>query len=266
MVGQLRDEGVVVGDLGAEVAQEADDPQRRRFAGVADPRLVGGAEDQDPRALHRLAGAVQSALDPPHAELRLRLIDLARQLDELRVEVVLARLEGEVEGVDREAVAAHPGAGLEAHEAERLGRRRVDHLPDVDPEPVAELGDFVDQGDVDRAEDVLQELCQLGGLRRADDLDRVADLRVEGGGALGAGGGDAADQLRRGADRVVGAARDRSARARRRGRSPRRPCDRPRDRPGAAPRGWSPGRRSTRGRSAGPAAGGRRSTPAASRR
>ncbi len=39
------------------------------------------------------------------------------------------------------------------------------------------------------------------------DLDRVADLLVEGAGALGAGGGDAADQLRRGADRVVGAAR-----------------------------------------------------------
>ena len=123
-----------------------------------DPGLVADAEDQDPRALDRLAGLVQGALDALGAEGRLGLVDFPGQLDELRVEVVLAGLEGEVEGVDRQAVAAHPRPGIEAHEAEGLGRGGVDHLPDVDAEPVAELGELVDEGDVDRAEDVLEEL------------------------------------------------------------------------------------------------------------
>jgi len=40
VAGQLGDEGVVVGDLGAEVLEPADDLQRRRFADVADAALV----------------------------------------------------------------------------------------------------------------------------------------------------------------------------------------------------------------------------------
>ena len=131
-LGQLGDVGVVVGDLGAELAQEPDDLQRRRFAGVADPGLVADAEDQDPRAATGLPASFERPLDQLGAEGRLGLVDLAGQLDELRVEVVLAGLEGEVEGVDRQAVAAHPRAGVEAHEAEGLGRGGVDHLPDVD--------------------------------------------------------------------------------------------------------------------------------------
>ena len=67
-----------------------------------------------------LPAVVQGALDPFDAEGRLGLVDLAGELDELGVEVVLARLEGEVEGVDRKAVAAHPRPRVEAHEAERL--------------------------------------------------------------------------------------------------------------------------------------------------
>ena len=46
-LGELGDVGVVVGDLAAELAQQADDLQRRRLADVADPGLVGDAEDQD---------------------------------------------------------------------------------------------------------------------------------------------------------------------------------------------------------------------------
>jgi hypothetical protein len=52
-------------------------------------------------------------------------------------------------------VAAEAGAGLEAHEPERLRRCRLDHLPDVDADPVAELRELVDERDVDAAEDVL---------------------------------------------------------------------------------------------------------------
>ena len=66
-----------------------------------------------------------------------------------------------------------PGPGLEAHEAERLRRGGVDDLPDVDPHPVAELRELVDERDVDRAEDVLEQLRQLGRLGRRDAVDAV---------------------------------------------------------------------------------------------
>ena len=79
-----------------------------------------------------------------------------------------------------------PGPGLEAHEPERLRRGRVDHLPDVDLHPVAELRELVDERDVDRAEDVLEQLRQLGRLGRGDRVTTVVDrARVELGGRLG---------------------------------------------------------------------------------
>src|SRR4029077_3837626 len=108
---QLRDEGGVVGNLAAEALQVGDDLQRGRFADVADAALVAGAEDQDPGAVDRFAGAVEGALYPFHAVGGLSLVHFSGQLDELGVEVVLAGLEGEVEGIDREAVASHPRPG-----------------------------------------------------------------------------------------------------------------------------------------------------------
>jgi hypothetical protein len=50
----------------------------------------------------------------------------------------------------------------------RLGRSRVHDLPDVEPHPFAELRELVDERDVDRAEDVLEQLRQLRGLRRGN--------------------------------------------------------------------------------------------------
>ena len=85
-------------------------------------------------------------------------------------------------------MAAHPGPGLEAHEPVRLGRGGVDDLPDVDPHPVGEDRELVDERDVDRAEDVLEQLRQLGRLGRRDAHDVVADQPVELGGAVGHAG------------------------------------------------------------------------------
>ena len=58
-----------------------------------------------------------------------------------------------------------PGPGIERHEAERLGLGRVDHLPDVDAHGVVDHLQFVDERDVDGAEDVLGELDRLRRLR-----------------------------------------------------------------------------------------------------
>jgi hypothetical protein len=116
---------------------------------------------------------------------------------------VLAGLVGEVERVDRQAVAAHPRAGVEAHEPERLGGGRVDDLPDVDAESLAEHRELVHERDVDRAEDVLEQLGELGGVRVRDLDDPVADLDVELDRMAGAGLGQAPDDLRRRPDREV---------------------------------------------------------------
>ena len=117
-----------------------------------------------PAALDRLLLRVERARDLLQAEVGHVLVDLSGQLDELCIEVELARLPREVERIDREAVSAEPRAGLEAHEAERLRRRGLDDLPDVDMHPVAELRELVDERDVHRAEDVLEQLRQLGCL------------------------------------------------------------------------------------------------------
>jgi hypothetical protein len=98
---------------------------------------------------------------------------------------------------------AHARTGLEAHEAVGLGRGGVDDLPDVDAHAIREHRDLVDHRDVDRAEDVLQQLGELGrlGARDADDL--VADLAVERLGAIAACLGEPRHHLRRVAQREV---------------------------------------------------------------
>ena len=122
--------------------------------------------------LDRLARVVQRPLGLLEAEVGHLLVDLAGELDELGREVVLARLPGQVERVDRQAVAAHAGPGLEAHEAVGLGRGGVDDLPDVDAHAVGEHRHLVDERDVDRAEDVLEQLGELGDLGRGDAARR----------------------------------------------------------------------------------------------
>src|SRR4029077_17475131 len=109
----------------------------------------------------------------------------------------------EVEGVDGQAVAAEAGPGLEAHETERLRRRRVHDLRDVELHPLAELRELVDERDVDRAEDVLEQLRQLRGLGRGNLDDLVHGARVELDRAARALRGQAADDLRGGLGRPV---------------------------------------------------------------
>src|SRR5689334_16734959 len=97
---------------------------------------------------------VERLRDEGAAEVRHLLVDLAGELDDLGVEAELARLPAEVEGVERDAVAAEARRRAEAHVAERLRRSGVDDLPDVDFHSVAEDRELVDERDVDRAEDV----------------------------------------------------------------------------------------------------------------
>ena len=99
-------ERIVVADVRALLAQQLDDLQRRRLARVVDVGLVGHADDEDVRAAQRLGLAVERPRDLLAAVVRHVLVDLAGELDELRVEVELPRAPREVERVERDAVPA----------------------------------------------------------------------------------------------------------------------------------------------------------------
>src|SRR5207244_5892642 len=55
---------------------------------------------------------------------RHRGVDLTGQLDEAGPRSVLRRFPGQIERIERDAVAAEAGTGIERHEAERLGLDR----------------------------------------------------------------------------------------------------------------------------------------------
>ena len=61
-------------------------------------------------------------------------------------------------------MAAQPRPGIERLEAEGLGLRRLDHFPHVDPHAVEQHFQFVDQGNVDGAIGILQNLARFGNL------------------------------------------------------------------------------------------------------
>ncbi len=100
----------------------------------------------------------------------------------------LRRDPGQVERIDRDAVAAQAGPGIERLEAERLGLGGLDHLPDVDPHPVVEDLQLVDQGDVHGPVGVLEDLAGLGDLGAGDGHDPDHDPGIERGRQLEARG------------------------------------------------------------------------------
>ena len=178
-----------------------------RLAGVVHVLLVGHAQQRDLAPLDRLAAVVEGVGDLADDVGGHRRVDLAGQLDEPRRQAVLAGHPGQIERVDRDAVPAQAGAGIEGLEAERLGLGRLDHLPDVDPHLRVEHLQFIDQGDVDGAVGVLEDLAGLGDLRAGDGHDPDDDLAVEGDGQLQAGRLEAADDLGDGRGRELGVAR-----------------------------------------------------------
>ena len=194
----VREVGIAVVDVRALVLQELDELVRRRLAVVIDVLLVGEAEHEDAGALDALAGVVERVGHLADDVPRHAGVDLAGQFDEPRPHAVLGRLPRQVEGVERDAVAAEAGARVERRESERLGLGRLDHFPDVDPHPVEGDLELVDERDVDRPEDVLEQLAGLGhtGRRHRDHLVHARGIQRHG--RLGGRRVDAADDLRDG--------------------------------------------------------------------
>ena len=70
-----------------------------------------------------------------------------------------------------------PGPGLNDAKPNGFVAAASIDLPDVDAHPVAQLRELVDERDVDGAVDVLEQLRQLGGLRRRDLVHGVDRAR-----------------------------------------------------------------------------------------
>jgi len=76
-------------------------------------------------------------------------------------------------------VSAQTRSGIERHEPERLRGGGADHFPDVDAHAVEDHLELVDQRDVHRAKDVLQELGRLrhAGVGNRDDLLQASGVQ-----------------------------------------------------------------------------------------
>ena len=183
-----RHPGVVVGDLGAPRLQALNHAQGRRLPIVVDVLLVGDAQHERLRPPHRLALPVEDAGRARGHPLGHRVVHGHGRLDHGGVEAVLARLPRQVVGVERYAVAAETGAGVEGREAVGLRLGGVYYLPHVDAHAVAEHAELVDEADVDVSVGVLEDLLHLGHGRarharhaplehrlvdRADELERL---------------------------------------------------------------------------------------------
>ena len=96
---------------------------------------------------------------------------------------------------------------IEGHEAEGLGLRGVDDIPDVNPEVAAHERQLVDEPDVDGAEGVLQQLHHLCHPRRRNRHHGVDDETIERSSRLRGPCVDPADHLRDVARRPLRAAR-----------------------------------------------------------
>ena len=175
--------GVVVIHLGAAALEEVEQLERWALARVVDVLLVSHAQEQDLGPLEGLAAVVERVLNFAHHVAGHGHVHFAGELDEARGDAVLARLPRQVERVERNAVTAEPGAGVEAHEPEGLGLGGVEHVPHVDAHAVVDDLELVHERDVHGAEDVLGELGRFGGARRAhaDDLAhrRFVEIRCE---------------------------------------------------------------------------------------
>ena len=140
---------------------------------------------------------VEEVLDAAHHVRRHPVADLLGQLDEAELVAERAHAVRQVVRIDGDAVTADAGSGIERSKAERLRRRGLDGVPQVDLQLVAEHRHLVDQRDVHVAVRVLQQLGELRLATAAGADHGVHERAVERCGALGAVRGEPTDDLRR---------------------------------------------------------------------
>src|SRR3954470_9275019 len=123
-------------------------------------------------------------------------VDVAGELNEPGFYAGLFRLPRQIERINRNAMAAEAGPGVERHEAEWLRCGCLDYLPDVDAHAVAHQGHLVHQPDVDHTESIFEQLHHLGNACRAYRDYGIQGLAIEERANLRTRRRDAADNLR----------------------------------------------------------------------
>ena len=76
-------------------------------------------------------------------------------------------------------MATQTGARIVGGEAEWFGRRSIHYLEDVDAHSISDNFHFVDQADVHSSVNILQQLCHLSGLGRANRHNLIYCLFIE---------------------------------------------------------------------------------------
>ena len=191
----LREVRVVVFDLRAALLEQLHNFEGRGLAEVVDVFFIGDTEDQQFRAVEAFLVAVQGFGDGIDDVIGHGSIDFAGQLDETSGEIVFAGFPGKIIRIDGNAVAAQTRTGIKRHEAERLGGGGVDDFPDVDVHARSQKFEFVDEGDVDAAKNIFEQLGHFRGARGADGNDFGDHLGVDGESGAAAGRIDAADDF-----------------------------------------------------------------------
>ncbi len=175
------DPGIVHVDVGSEVKEFGDDASGGGFSGVVGVLFVGDAEDKDAAAVDRLLAVVEAELDPFGHMGGHVVVDLVGDFDKLGDGAEFSfELPGEIGGIDGKAVTADAWSGVEGHEPEGFGFGGVDDVPEVDAELAGVDGEFVDEGDVDVAEGVLEEFGQFGFFGSFGGEGAVDEVVVEG--------------------------------------------------------------------------------------
>ncbi len=172
---------VVDVDFGSEFQEFGDDPSGWGFSGVVGVLLVSDAENEYAAAVDGLLAIIEAELNAFGDVGWHGVVDVVCNLDKFgdRAEFSL-ELPREVGGVDGKAMAPDAGPWVEGHEAERLGFRCVDHIPEVNTQFSRVDGDFVDECDVDMAKGVFEEFGELGFFGAFGGEGGVDEVVVEG--------------------------------------------------------------------------------------
>src|SRR5450759_5697218 len=162
---------VEVTDVRSPPVQLLEHFERRGLTKVTDVLLVGDAKYEHMRATHRSTDRVERKRYLIHDVARHGIVDLARRLDKLQVDIVLLGFPRQVERIDGDAVSADARSRVERHEAIWLSLGSFDDLPDIHVHLFAQDRKLVDERDVDEPEGVLKQFGHLGCPTRADGID-----------------------------------------------------------------------------------------------
>ena len=159
---------------------QPDDLESRALAHVIDVGLVGNSHHQHTRSVETLSPLIERFADSVDNIVGHIRVDFACQLDEAGAEIHLTRLPSQVKRIDGDTVTPQPRPRPKSLKAERLGRRRLDDLPNINIQPVRDELELIDQRDVDRPIYVFKQFDHLSRTGRRSRHDGIDNRAIQG--------------------------------------------------------------------------------------